>query len=244
MYVNPEILTQGTAVKNFNNPDVVVLGASTCSSIRSEAFYNLKSLYSSWVPEERILTMTATSAALFKLANNALLAQQVSTMNALATICTAFNTKNQKWIGIRFASEEKATRPDPRNDLTASDPPSSISNSSRRTSTPGSFRPGEANVTDVIEALGRNTRISTSGTAYLQPGLGFGGSCLENSARDLGSLAKGLDLPRVYVDQFYQTWRLNEAHREFSFRTVLDACGRQLEDKTFAVIGPHLQSRH
>ena len=237
MYVNPELLAQGTAVKNFSHPDAIVLGAATCSSIHSEAFYNLRSLYSSWVPEERILTMSASSAALFKLANNALLAQQLSTMNALAMICTAFNEKNQIAIDDRLDSEEKATRPGSTSDLTSSECTSDVNSTSYHDRSADSFRRGEANVTDVIEALSRNTRLSMSGNGYFQPGLGFGGSCLQKSASSLATLAVDLALPHVYATQFNQTIELNKTHFGFFFRKILNACDHKLYNKKFAVIG-------
>ena len=237
VFVNPELLAQGTAVSNFSKPDAVVLGASTCSSAHSEAYYNLKSLYSTWVPKERILTMSASSAALFKLANNALLAQQLSSMNALASICTAFNTKRQEWVAKRLMAEGKSTRPGSSSDSTSFKSTRDINSTSCSETSPSSFRPGAANVTDVIEALSRNTRLSRSGTAYFQPGLGFGGLCLRKSALLLANIAERLGLPRVYTDQFYQTCRLNTDHLEYFVQTVLNACDHRLDNKNFAVVG-------
>lgn len=49
----------------------------------------LEDLYASWVPRERILQMNLWSSELAKLAANALLAQRISSINALSAICEA-----------------------------------------------------------------------------------------------------------------------------------------------------------
>ena len=49
----------------------------------------LASLYGNWVPRERIITMNLWSSELSKLAANAMLAQRISSINALSAICEA-----------------------------------------------------------------------------------------------------------------------------------------------------------
>ena len=50
---------------------------------------SLADVYAQWVPRERIITMNLWSSELSKLAANALLAQRISSVNALSAICEA-----------------------------------------------------------------------------------------------------------------------------------------------------------
>ena len=64
-----------------------------------EALTALKRLYSPWVPDDRIVTMDAWSSELGKLAANALLAQQISSLNSLSVLCESTNAN------INYVSE-------------------------------------------------------------------------------------------------------------------------------------------
>lgn len=46
-------------------------------------------MYANWVPRERIITMNLWSSELSKLAANAMLAQRISSINALSALCEA-----------------------------------------------------------------------------------------------------------------------------------------------------------
>jgi len=50
---------------------------------------SLVDVYSQWVPRQRIITMNLWSSELCKLAANAMLAQRISSVNALSAICEA-----------------------------------------------------------------------------------------------------------------------------------------------------------
>lgn len=50
---------------------------------------SLADIYCQWVPRERIITMNLWSSELCKLAANAMLAQRISSVNALSAICEA-----------------------------------------------------------------------------------------------------------------------------------------------------------
>lgn len=50
---------------------------------------SLAEIYAGWVPRERIITMNIWSSELSKLAANALLAQRISSVNALSAVCEA-----------------------------------------------------------------------------------------------------------------------------------------------------------
>ncbi|KAF9011936.1 UDP-glucose/GDP-mannose dehydrogenase [Cyathus striatus] len=68
---NPEFLAEGTAITDLFNPDRVLIG-----SLKHPR-------------EERILTVGLWSSELSKLAANAMLAQRISSINALSAICEA-----------------------------------------------------------------------------------------------------------------------------------------------------------
>lgn len=54
-----------------------------------KAAASLADVYAQWVPRDRIITMNLWSSELSKLAANAMLAQRISTVNALSAICEA-----------------------------------------------------------------------------------------------------------------------------------------------------------
>ncbi|KAL8656595.1 MAG: hypothetical protein Q9210_000133 [Variospora velana] len=83
---NPEFLAEGTAVRDLLQPDRIIIGSlSTPSGLRAAA--SLAEVYGQWVPRERIITMNLWSSELSKLAANAMLAQRISSVNALSAIC-------------------------------------------------------------------------------------------------------------------------------------------------------------
>ncbi|KAG9232880.1 udp-glucose 6-dehydrogenase [Amylocarpus encephaloides] len=85
---NPEFLAEGTAMKDLLLPDRVIIGSSpTASGKRSAAA--LSSVYESWIPRSRIVTMNTWSAELSKLVANAILAQRISSINSISAICEA-----------------------------------------------------------------------------------------------------------------------------------------------------------
>jgi len=83
---NPEFLAEGTAVRDMEFPDRVLIGSRD-----TEAGYRardtLVALYANWVPREKIITSNIWSSELSKLAANLFLAQRVSTINAVSAIC-------------------------------------------------------------------------------------------------------------------------------------------------------------
>ena len=123
--VNPEFLRAGSAVKDFLEPDRVVVGGDSADAVATVA-----SLYSSFVTPEKIFRMDTASASLVKYAANAMLATRISFMNELANLAEA--------VG--------------------------------------------ADISEVQRGIGADPRI---GDKYLQPGMGYGGSCLP---KDVASL--------------------------------------------------------
>lgn len=83
---NPEFLAEGTAVRDLESPDRVLIGGRDTDSGR-RAVRELAAIYARWIPGERILTTNTWSSELSKLAANAFLAQRISSINALSALC-------------------------------------------------------------------------------------------------------------------------------------------------------------
>ena len=130
---NPEFLRQGSAVRDFLNPDRIVVGAADPSVAERVA-----GLYAGI--EAPVLITDPASAETMKYAANAFLATKLSFTNAVAALCEA--------VG--------------------------------------------ADVADVLKGIGYDQRI---GNAYLNPGPGWGGSCLpkDTSALIAAAEAAGYD---------------------------------------------------
>lgn len=85
---NPEFLAEGTAIKDLLNPDRVLIGSLDTPSGRSAAA-SLAEVYANWVNPSQIITTNLWSSELSKLVANALLAQRISSINAISAICEA-----------------------------------------------------------------------------------------------------------------------------------------------------------
>ena len=83
---NPEFLAEGTAVADLEDPARVLIGSETTPSGRAAA-EALAGLYRQWVPAERIVFTNVWSSELSKLVANAMLAQRVSSVNAVSALC-------------------------------------------------------------------------------------------------------------------------------------------------------------
>lgn len=79
---NPEFLAEGTAIRDLEKPDRVLIGGEA-----PEAVEALAEVYAHWVADQAILRTGLWSAELSKLAANAFLAQRVSSINAISALC-------------------------------------------------------------------------------------------------------------------------------------------------------------
>jgi UDPglucose 6-dehydrogenase len=99
---NPEFLAEGTAVEDLLHPDRILIGGDQ-NPEGEKAIQSLVSIYSNWVPKDKILTTNLWSSELSKLTANAFLAQRVSSINAISELCekTGANvTEVAKAIGM------------------------------------------------------------------------------------------------------------------------------------------------
>jgi UDPglucose 6-dehydrogenase len=83
---NPEFLAEGTAIRDLENPDRVLIGSrETESGLRARN--EIVGIYRNWVQEEKIITSNVWSSELSKLVANAFLAQRISSINAISALC-------------------------------------------------------------------------------------------------------------------------------------------------------------
>lgn len=83
---NPEFLAEGTAIQDLFKSDRVLIGGDETKS-GQKAVKTLVDIYANWIPKEKIITTNVWSSELAKLASNAMLAQRISSINSLSSLC-------------------------------------------------------------------------------------------------------------------------------------------------------------
>jgi UDPglucose 6-dehydrogenase len=83
---NPEILAEGTAIRELLNADRVLIGGEPTEAGQN-AIASLSEIYEAWIPKERIIATNIWSSELSKLTANAFLAQRISSINAISALC-------------------------------------------------------------------------------------------------------------------------------------------------------------
>lgn len=83
---NPEFLAEGTAIRDLEYPDRVLVGSKeTPEGIRARN--EVIDIYLNWVPREKIIESNVWSSELSKLTANAFLAQRISSINSISALC-------------------------------------------------------------------------------------------------------------------------------------------------------------
>ena len=107
---NPEFLAEGTAVKDLEEPDRILIGGHETPDGR-RARRVIADIYGTWVPRERLIESNLWSAELSKLTANAFLAQRISSINSISALCevteadvdeVAYAIGTDSRIGSRF----------------------------------------------------------------------------------------------------------------------------------------------
>ena len=75
-------------MENLLYPDRILIGSSQTQSGIAAASA-LAALYTSWIPESKVVQMNTSSSELSKLVANAMLAQRISSINSMSAICEA-----------------------------------------------------------------------------------------------------------------------------------------------------------
>lgn len=97
--MNPEFLKEGMAVKDFLNPDRVVIGA-----LDDRSYQEVAALYQAI--KAPVLRTDPSTAEMIKMASNAFLAARISLVNELGNLC--------KSLGLDFREVAKGVGMDPR----------------------------------------------------------------------------------------------------------------------------------
>ncbi|MCZ6704005.1 MAG: nucleotide sugar dehydrogenase [Ignavibacteria bacterium] len=83
---NPEFLAEGTAIRDLENPDRVLIGSKeTESGLRARE--SIVEIFANWIPRDRLITSNLMSAELSKLVANSFLAQRISSINSISALC-------------------------------------------------------------------------------------------------------------------------------------------------------------
>jgi UDPglucose 6-dehydrogenase len=168
---NPEFLREGSAVRDFLQPDRVVLGSSDGQAARQVA-----SLYLS-LRAPLVITDPYT-AEMIKYASNAFLATKISFINEIARICERLG----------------------------------------------------ADVKEVAAGMGYDKRI---GRAFLDAGLGYGGSCFPKDVRALASMSEEAGLhPRL----LQAVMEINQDQRRLVVAKLVELLG-SLRGCTIGILG-------
>ena len=83
---NPEFLAEGSAVKDLESPDRVLIGSrETPEGVKARKA--IVEIYANWVDRDRIIESNVWSSELSKLTANAFLAQRISSINSISALC-------------------------------------------------------------------------------------------------------------------------------------------------------------
>ncbi len=172
---NPEFLREGSAIKDFMEPDRIVIGTD---NIRTGVL--MKELYRPITEQGYpLFSMSIPSAELTKYANNAMLATRISFMNEIAGLCEATG----------------------------------------------------ANIEEVKIGVGSDKRI---GGAFLNAGLGYGGSCFP---KDVKAIIKTGSEYQIDLQILKAVENVNKRQKKKLLDKVVAYYGENLSGRKFAVWG-------
>lgn len=84
---NPEFLAEGTAISDIYYADRVLIGGDIETIEGQNAIDALADIYAHWLPKDKIIKTNVWSSELSKLTANAFLAQRISSINAMTSLC-------------------------------------------------------------------------------------------------------------------------------------------------------------
>jgi UDPglucose 6-dehydrogenase len=171
---NPEFLREGVALKDFFEPDRVVIGTTS-----ARARDIMTAIYAPFATAERIHFMAVRSAEMTKYAANCMLATRISFINEIAGICDR--------LGV--------------------------------------------DVRDVKNGIGADSRI---GPAFLNAGIGYGGSCFPKDVKALLSTGRdaGCDVRLLEVVE-----AINYDQKGLLARRLFERLGEDLSGRRVAMLG-------
>ncbi len=172
---NPEFLREGAAVRDFLEPERVVIGVED-----KAAQATMEQLYQPFKDAgSTIQVVNIPTAELIKYASNSFLAVKITFINEIAALCETCG----------------------------------------------------ADVAEVARGMGLDSRI---GSAFLNPGPGYGGSCFPKDTLSLAYQAQQLGSPQTLVEQ---TITANDATKTRMVQLVKNTFGDDLSGKKIAILG-------
>ncbi len=172
---NPEFLREGVAIKDFLEPDRIVIGANN-----EEALLVMNEVYKPLTDKGVALVETdLNTSELIKYASNTFLANKIAFINEMADLCEV--------IG--------------------------------------------ADISKLSKAVGMDKRI---GSAFLNAGPGFGGSCFPKDILALQQLSKRVDSEFLILDAVIKA---NANRPGAMIKKISHAVGGEISGKKIAVLG-------
>ena len=98
---NPEFLSEGNAINDLLNPDRVLIGGDDEESISI-----LEDIYLNWIEKEKIIKTNLWSSELSKLVANAFLAQRISSINSISSLCEVTGA-DIKEVGLAIGTDKR-----------------------------------------------------------------------------------------------------------------------------------------
>ncbi|KAL3477106.1 hypothetical protein BJX99DRAFT_257794 [Aspergillus californicus] len=89
LLTNPAFTLPGTTILDMLDPPRIILGHIYTAKPSPQSLAAVRDLYTSWIPEDRVVTMDAYSAELGRIAAKAVLAQQGASVAAVRMLCEA-----------------------------------------------------------------------------------------------------------------------------------------------------------
>ena len=172
---NPEFLREGDAIKDFLEPDRIVIGADN-----DESFAVMRKVYEPLTKEGvSVVETDLNTSELIKYASNTFLANKIAFINEMADLCEA--------VG--------------------------------------------ADISKLSHGIGLDKRI---GSAFLQAGPGFGGSCFPKDIMALQQLSKNIDSDFLILDAVITA---NSNRPQIMLNKIARAIGGDIANKRLAVLG-------
>ena len=88
---NPEFLAEGSAINDLENPDRVLIGGEDEFSLNQ-----ISSIYENWIDQNKNYFDKSLSSELSKLVANAFLAQRISSINSISSLCESTGANIQE----------------------------------------------------------------------------------------------------------------------------------------------------